>query len=59
MKRALYVVGRSLEVLGLLVLPSAIWAGQIGHDERGAISLFLGSVLIFYVGYFLIGLAGK
>ena len=31
-------------------MPSAIWAGQLGHDERGAIGIFLGSLLVFGIG---------
>ena len=53
MKRLLYLLGRGLQLLALLVLPSAIWVGWMGHDERGSITLFLGSIAVFYSGYFL------
>ena len=53
MKRALYWLGRALQLFGLLVLPSAIWVGSMGHNEQGSIFIFLASLTVFYAGYFL------
>lgn len=50
MKRLLYGVGRVLQIAGLLVLPSAIWVGHFNHDEKGAILIFAGSVIVFFTG---------
>ena len=53
MKRAFYWLGRSLQLLALLVLPSAIWVGSMGHDEKSCIYIFLACLTVFYSGYFL------
>ncbi len=42
-----------MQLAGLLVLPSAVWAGSIEHSEFKAIAIFLGCVVVFYAGYFL------
>lgn len=51
MKAILYAAGRLFQIIGLIALPSAIWVGQLGHDERGAIAIFLSSVAVFFIGY--------
>ena len=51
MKFLLYRAGRFLQLVGLVVLPFAIWAGQFGHNERAAILIFAGSVAIFFIGW--------
>ena len=51
--------GRVFQLIGLIAMPSAIWVGQFGHDERGAIAIFLGSLLIFMLGYFLSRISPK
>lgn len=43
-------MGRGLQLVGLLALPSAIWVGHFNHDEKGAIVIFIGSVVVFFVG---------
>ena len=53
MKKSLYFLGRALQLLALLVLPSAIWVGSLGHDEKNCITIFLACLLVFYTGYFL------
>ena len=53
MKRATYWLGRCLQLFGLLVLPSAIWVGFMGHDEQSSIFILLASLTVFYAGYFL------
>jgi hypothetical protein len=45
--------GRIFQLIGLIAMPSAIWVGQFGHDERGAIAIFVASILTFTIGYFL------
>lgn len=59
MKNLFYSAGRTCQLIGLITLPSAIWVGQIGRDERGAITIFLSSVLIFSVGYLLIHFSSR
>jgi hypothetical protein len=49
----IYSAGRGLQLAGLLVLPSSIWAGAIDHSEFKAIALFAGCLVVFYAGYFL------
>ncbi len=46
-----YYAGRVLQVFGLLLMPSAIWVGHFRHDEQGAITIFVGSMAIFFVGW--------
>lgn len=46
----LYQIGRSLQLLGLLLMPSAIWLAHFRRDEAGSITIFAGSFLIFYLG---------
>ena len=53
MKSPVYWLGRALQISGLLGLPTAIWAGSMGHNEKSAIAIFLGCIAIFYAGYFL------
>ena len=53
MNRPYYLLGRFLQVIGLVVMPFAIWVGHFGHNERGAIVIFLSSIAIFFVGRFL------
>ncbi len=53
MKRIAFWIGRLLQLAGLVSLPSAIGVGFMEHNERGSIIIFIGSVAIFYLGYFL------
>ena len=53
-----YYMGRILQLAALMVLPYAIWVGQLGHDERGAIVIFAGSIIVFFAGWFLAGRRG-
>ena len=46
-----YYFGRTLQLVGLAVMPSAIWVGHFGHNERGAITIFVSSVVVFYIGW--------
>ncbi len=53
MKHVMFWTGRLLQLTGLMLLPSAIWVGFMEHNERGSIFIFVGSVAVFYLGYFL------
>jgi len=53
----IYLVGRVLQFIGLLTLPSAILVAEINHSESGAIGISVGSVVIFFFGYLLTRLA--
>ena len=53
MRRFVYWAGRALQLSGLLVLPSAIWVGSMGHQEKNCIIIFVACTMIFYTGYFL------
>lgn len=51
--------GRIFQLIGLLAMPSAIWLGQFAHNERASIGVFLGSLLVFWLGYLLTQAARK
>ena len=53
MKPLVYWLGRGLQISGLLVLPSAIWVGSMGHNEKSCIFIFVACTAAFYAGYFL------
>ncbi|HTL48264.1 MAG TPA: hypothetical protein VL688_09445 [Verrucomicrobiae bacterium] len=53
MRQVLYLAGRALQIMGLIALPSSLWVGFMGHDESASIAIFAGSLLVFYLGYFL------
>ncbi|MBI3306589.1 MAG: hypothetical protein HYZ84_02110 [Candidatus Omnitrophica bacterium] len=55
----MYYAGRIFQLIGLIAMPSAIWVGWIGHNERGCIAIFSASILVFFVGYLLTSLAKK
>ncbi|MGH7198535.1 MAG: hypothetical protein ACREH5_07340 [Candidatus Omnitrophota bacterium] len=59
MKSVAYLAGRVFQITGLIALPSAIWVGHFGRDERGAIAIFLASVFVFFAGYLLTRLAAR
>ncbi len=59
MKKPLYFIGRALQLTALLVLPSAIWAGEYNHSESMAVGIFVAGILAFGTGYFLTQLARK
>lgn len=54
----LYYAGRIFQLIGLLAMPSAMWIAQIEHDEGKSIGVFVGSLIVFYVGVLLVN-AGK
>lgn len=45
--------------MALLILPSAIWMAEIRHSEKGAISIFILSVLVFAIGFCLARVASR
>lgn len=51
MKKVLYYFGRLLQLIALVTMPFAIWIGHLGHNERGAIIIFIGSLIIFLIGW--------
>lgn len=51
MNRPYYLFGRFLQIVGMLAVPSAIWVGHLGHNERGSIHIFLASIAVFFVGW--------
>jgi len=58
-RRLIYKVGRTLQVAGLAALPFSLWIGFVGHDEQGSLMIFLGSIAVFYAGYFLTRVTSK
>ena len=52
-KKVFYAAGRAFQLAALVAMPSAVWVGQFDHNEKGAIAIFLSSLLIFWVGYLL------
>jgi len=51
LKSFLFYLGKAFQLSALIALPSAIWVGHIGHNEKGAIAIFLSSVFVFFAGY--------
>ena len=55
----IYMAGRVFQLIGLIAMPSSLWVGWIGHNERGSIGIFLGSILVFFIGWILVSASGK
>ena len=55
----LYYTGRALQLIALLSMPSAIWAGEYLHSEPAAIGIFVGALLVFALGWGLTALGRK
>ena len=51
MKKFLYFTGRTFQLIGLLALPSAIWAAEIQRSEAAAVGILLGAIGIFFLGW--------
>ncbi len=49
----LYTIGRGLQLMGLLAMPSAMWVAEVQRDEALSISVFVGAGLVFLLGLFL------
>lgn len=52
-KPAAYFLGRTFELVGLLVLPSAIWVAEVQKSEAMAVTIFLGGIGMFFAGWLL------
>ena len=48
-----YYLGRLLQVFALVLMPAAIWVAEFKQSEPGAIFIFAGSIVIFFVGWLL------
>ena len=46
-----YYFGRALQILALAAMPLSIWVGHLGHNERGAVVIFVSSIIIFFLGW--------
>ncbi len=46
----IYRAGRVFQMIGLALMPSALWVGELARDEKKAIALFVASLLIFTLG---------
>lgn len=57
--KGLYILGRTLQIAALIAMPAAIWASAIRHSEKESIFIFLGSIVVFYVGYLLTQVSAK
>ena len=55
----LYTIGRAFQLIGLLAMPSAIWAAEVMHSEALCIGVFVGAGILFLIGFFLTSSAGK
>lgn len=53
MGRFFYVLGRALQITGLLTLPASLWEAEIKRSEAGSILFFVGGVLVFGIGLLL------
>ena len=49
--RVRYLAGRTLQLTGLLALPSAIWAAEFLRSEPLAVGILLASLIVFFVGW--------
>lgn len=59
MNRWVYYAGRILQLTGLLVMPSSMWISELQHNEALVIGVFLGSLLIFGLGFVLVRVAKR
>lgn len=51
MGKILYFIGRTLQLIGLLLLPSAIWVAEVRRSEAEALAILGGSLAIFFAGW--------
>ncbi len=52
-RRWVWGAGRAAQITALVLMPAAIWAGEIRKSEREAIGIFVFSILLFAAGFFL------
>jgi hypothetical protein len=55
----IYLAGRIFQIIGLIAMPSAIWVGHFGRNERGSIAIFAASLLVFFMGFILTRISSK
>ncbi len=55
----LYYAGRIFQLIGLIAMPSAIWAGEYLHNEPISIGIFAGAILVFALGTLFLKFSGK
>ncbi|MBI2167785.1 MAG: hypothetical protein HYU34_06085 [Candidatus Omnitrophica bacterium] len=48
MRQFLYWTGRFFQLVGLLLLPSAVWMTEVVKSEAGALLVFFGAIVIFF-----------
>lgn len=53
MRKLIFYCGRGLQLAALAVMPLSMWITQFKHDEKAALTVFLGSIAAFFVGYLL------
>jgi len=51
MGKALYFIGRTLQLFGLLILPSSIWVAEVRRSEAEAIGVLVLGVGSFFTGW--------
>jgi hypothetical protein len=51
MRPVFYFLGRTFQLIGLLILPSAIWIAEVQKNEAGAGAIFLGGIGTFFGGW--------
>jgi len=54
-----YFLGRALQMIGLVVMPSAILAAEGLHNEALCIGVFVGAGVVFLIGYFITSASKK
>lgn len=54
-----YHMGRGLQLMGLLAMPSAMWVAEFMRDEALSIGIFVGAGILFIIGFFLSSFAKK
>jgi len=52
-----YFLGRSLQFIGLLIMPTAMWFAEVQHSEARSIGVFVGAGIVFLIGLLLTRIA--
>lgn len=50
----LYWAGRIFQLIGLIAMPSSMWAAEYLRSEPISIGVFAGSILVFFIGLLLV-----
>ena len=59
MNKIFYLAGRIFQLIGLLAMPSAIWAAEYLRSEPISIGIFLGAILVFALGWLLVKISKR